>query len=163
VTIEPRIADESADPQRDSVYYAQACAEEVCDIEPAYLSPDDLERFARQALEAAGWGAVIPTFVLDVPDDAAWSGWHEADTRVIHLHPRLLSPWTVLHELAHWVDPRGGHSPRFCANHVELVRAGLGDDAADELLYAYADHGVEVDQTWLGSSSADSLRTGEAL
>lgn len=149
----------SSDYQRDAVYLAEELAREnvegVLNIEVPRLLAEELPGFAARALEGAGWEVdEQPTFVFDVPDDGnvpglglaeAASAWHEGATGFIHLHPRLLDPWTVVHELAHWVDSRDRHGPRFCANYVGLVRAALGDHAAEELLALFAEHGVELD------------------
>lgn len=137
------VADDVLDPQRSAVYLAEELASDAfADTELGDVPADELAEFAARTLTAAGWTFNRPTFVLDVPDHADWSGWHEGATGAIHLHPRLLSPDTILHELAHWVDPRGGHGPRFCSDHVELVRAGIGDEYAEVLLAAYRDFGA---------------------
>lgn len=51
----------------------------------------------------------------------------------IHLHPKLLDPWVLLHELAHFIDPRAGQSPRWAYLYVELVSAMI-DKSAGEVL-----------------------------
>lgn len=148
------IGPEAHDLQRDRVYAAEELAlEELYDSgskEPEWLTPSSLAGFVQRALDTVGWEtACQPTIVLDVVDEDERSGWHEASTGVIHLHPRLLKPWIVLHELAHWVDPRGGHGPRFCANFVLLVRGSLGPEAAQALLTALGELDVDVDEEWL--------------
>jgi hypothetical protein len=143
------------DYQRDAVYAAeQHAVENLLDwhgIYPRDIDPEQLQEFARAALTAAGWsGGPAPTFELAVPDDHERSGWHAGATGIIHLDPRLLSPFTVLHELAHRLRPDGpSHGPMFCAFHVGLVHAALGQDAAQELLDAFAEHEVEVDATYM--------------
>lgn len=119
-------------------------------VEPEELTREDLEGFASKVLAGAGWSiGSPPTFRFDVADESASAGWHEGATGVIHLHPRLLTYRTVLHELAHWVDPRDGHGSRFCANHVELMRAAFGDAAANDMLSTYREWCVSVDMEWL--------------
>lgn len=146
----PRVAAESIDSQRSAVYGAQECAAAEMYTDDAWVDSAALDTFATSVLTAVGWQADPgPVFALDVPDDSEFAGWHEGATGVIHLHPQLLSRWTVLHELAHWVDNRDGHGPRFCANFLELVRAGIGHEAERELLDAFESFGVEVDETWL--------------
>lgn len=147
---EPTVASAAMDPQREAVYAAEE--EAVADYFPELddLTVERVEMFAAEALDRAGWRVEgSPKFDFDVSDDSGSSGWYEASTGVIHLHPRLLYADKVLHELAHWVDPRDGHGPRFCANHLLLVRAALGDDAADGLLWSYQEYGVTVDMEWL--------------
>lgn len=39
------------------------------------------------------------------------------------------SPWMVLHELAHFLDPKGGHGPRFVGILIGLVCRHLDQDA----------------------------------
>lgn len=148
------IASEAHDPQRNSVYAAEELAQETLFDggfeEPERLTPSSLTLFVRRALDAAGWeDAGQPTVVLDVADEDERAAWHEASTGVIHLHPCLLRPWIVLHELAHWVDPREGHGPRFCANLLLLIRGALGPEAGQSLLGAFDELDVEVDQEWL--------------
>lgn len=136
----------------DRVYAAQEWTEENSWVVVEDLSPDKLVGFSVEVLEAAGWDVSRPPeFVLDVPDDSELSG-HAGASNVIHLHPRMLSPWTVLHELAHWIDNRDGHGARFCANLVGLVRAGIGPDDAERLLEEFRDRDVPVDVEWLEGS-----------
>jgi hypothetical protein len=161
----PNIADDAADPQREAVYRA----EELWGYEtdewgddpdelgwggegPAPIGVDELSTFAASVLSRAGWQVnTPPRFVLDVPDDvgdANEAAWHEGATRVIHLHPNLLDPGTVLHELAHWLRPCDGHGPEFCGVHLGLVRVGISERAAELLREAYRESDVEVDETW---------------
>jgi len=80
------------------------------------LAPDEVSDFIAGALAAAGWTAEsAPLVVYDVPDDHELSGWVDQEGS-IHLHPRLVGRWTVLHELAHWLDPRGGRRRRRCCS-----------------------------------------------
>lgn len=152
---EPNVAQDEADPQRADAYLAEEIAREnavaVLGLEiPDRVPAAELTEFTSRALDAAGWDAGMrPTFALDVADDSNFSGWHSGVEREIHLHPRLLDPWTVLHEVAHWLDNRDGHGPRFCANYASLVRAGLGQEAAEELLAQFEVFGVDVDMDWL--------------
>lgn len=127
----------------DLVYQAEAQAEADC-CGDGKVAPDDLVGFCQRALRAAGWSVdQLPEFALDVPDDAEWSG-HAGSSNVIHLHPRLLDHWTVLHELSHWADNRGGHGPIFRANLVSL-HYGIDPDAGNALRWCYVEFGLELD------------------
>jgi hypothetical protein len=59
-----------------------------------------------------------------------------------------LTPWHVRHELAHWLDPRGHHDQRFCANLIDRTAQDFG--VAPQLIRAalayYADYTGEVDE-----------------
>lgn len=141
------------DVQRDRVYAALELAEADSLVSDEWLSPSDLPEFVASALAAADMEAdPQPSIELDVEPDDPLTGWCSASTRVIHLDPRLLSPWTVLHELAHWVDLRDGHGPRFCANLILLVEGTLGVEASDCLWAAFAEEEVQVDEDWLPAS-----------
>lgn len=140
------------DPQRDTVYLAEQAVAELLAAELDgldQLQVADLVPFAQNVMQRAGWsGDAPPTFVLDVADDDDVAAWHEGLTGDIHLHPKLLDRWTVLHEVAHWLRPRDGHGPQFCGVLVDLIDAGIGAEAGVELLAAFADLGVDVDTSW---------------
>ncbi len=107
----------------------------------------EAEAFALDVLARAGWcGDAVPVFVFDVAADDWRAGW--CDGSAIHLHSQLARRWVVLHELAHWLRPMDGHEPELCGVLVGLVRAGLGEEAADRLLDAYRYFDSEVDLTW---------------
>jgi hypothetical protein len=113
------------------------------------IPPDELQSFATLVVERSGWETDPPAeFVLDVPDESEFSGWVDK-AGVIHLHPNLVRPWIVLHELAHYVDPRDGHGPRFCANFLQFVSVELGAEAADVVRDVFNQFSVEVDDEWI--------------
>ena len=117
--------------------------------EEVYLTPEELPGFCAGALAGAGWGGdSLPTFEFDVPDDDELAGWHEGATGVIHMHPRLLSRWHVLHELAHWLRPLDGHGAQYTGTMVGLVRAVMGERTARGLLEDYRVRGLPVDEGW---------------
>jgi hypothetical protein len=58
----------------------------------------------------------------------------------IHLHRKLFNPWLVLHELAHWIDPREGHSHRWAYINVELVIAAIGEGEGQTLRAGFEAH-----------------------
>jgi hypothetical protein len=154
----PRVATAAHDPQRERAYAAEEQAQlEHSDYEDEDdLTPEQLRPYVLDVMARAGWshGDDGPSFVLDVPDEVGETdeaGWVDGVTGTIHLHPRLLDPWTVLHEVAHWLRPRDGHGPRWAAVFVGLIRAGVGTEAGERLLTAYEVHGVEVDPGWLGT------------
>lgn len=142
----------TVDTCRDAVYEAEDEARlALADLgfAPPNLTPDELATYATNVLRDAGWvGDCVPDFVLDVADEDDVSGWHQAVTGTLHLHPRLLNPWIVLHELAHWLRPRDGHGPEFCGVLVGLVGAALGELAAMGLREQYRDCGVSVNESW---------------
>lgn len=118
-----------------------------CDHDMGDLSPDAVAGYMKEALVAAGFGAsAAPIVQFDLAGPGAMSGVHTVDDRVIHLHPDVLRHGLLLHELAHWIDPRDGHGPMFQGNLVTLVDAVLGQEPATDLLDAYRHHGLEPDQ-----------------
>jgi hypothetical protein len=155
---QPRFFAAYRDPQREAVLRAEEETLEHCYaygydqgfFEPEQVAADELQAFARSALVAAGWtcGSDEPTFVLDVPDEADYSAWHEGATGIIHLHPMLLNQDIVLHELAHWCHPTNGHDAQFCGFLVELWHAVFGWEAAYELRSAFRDFQANVEDTW---------------
>lgn len=116
------------------------------DAEGPPLLRSELDGFARETLNAAGRSKVRPpTFSLDIPDDMHWMGVHRRSTRIVHLNPRKLSRWSVLHELAHWLVPFEGHGPVFRAVHCRLVGASFGDFARELLIRKYETFGVPIE------------------
>lgn len=145
--------------QQDAVYVAEERAWEELGLDLSTIDPSTLRDFARTALSKAGCeGDAEPVFALDVPDDHDLSGWHAGKDGVIHLHPRLLRPEIVLHELAHWIRPRDGHGPQFCGMYLSLVCGTLGTEAADELETAFEEFGVRVDRSWYAGDDDAELR-----
>lgn len=138
-----------SDYQRDAVYVAEEwAAGELC-LDHLPIPADDLAMFATTAMTKAEWeDAEPPTFVLDVLDDHEWSGWHSGADDAIHLHPKLLTPETVLHELAHWLRPNDRHGPQWAAVFLKLLEAVLGTDVSDLYAAAFAEFGVDVDGSW---------------
>lgn len=141
-------APDRIDWQRERVYGAEQQAEcECADYDDwEYLTLDTVEPFVLRALAKAEIGnGTPPRFCFDIPDDSNFAGMYRGATHDIWLNPKILCPWTVLHELAHWVEWREpGHGPKFCSTMLELVQAGIGDVAADILRSAYAEFNVEV-------------------
>jgi hypothetical protein len=160
------IAELSQDPDRPAVYLAEeewSTGEWSDDWGDEYLrslsSPEDVVAYMQAALVAGGWTVEAPPVVaFDVPDDSDLAGVHTGADKIIHLHPKLLRPGILLHELAHWVDDREGHGPRFQAAMVSLVDAALGEAVARDLYAAYRHHGLRPDPLDLPdwASSSDS-------
>ena len=91
--------------------------------------PADVPAYFARALESAGYDPVPgPVILWDVEGDSRWFGY--VDDEGIHLHPRMFRPVGLLHELAHWIDPRGGHTSRWAYIYLELVTNMLGQEAA---------------------------------
>jgi hypothetical protein len=151
----PHMAPDHHDPQRDTVYRAeeQAIGESYA-LGDDPIPVDDLATFVATVVAGAGWEvAHLPTFVVDVPDEGDYSAWHEGGTGTIHLHPKLIWPWTVLHEVAHWLRPRDGirptyHGPTFSGVLVGLWHAAFGWHDASTLRETFRDFGVDVDDSW---------------
>ena len=78
-----------------------------------------------------------PTIKWDVSDGDEVSGRYDPIDDALHFHPRILRKSLVLHELAHWVDPRPsdgqGHGAVFLDVLAELVAVEFGDTAAEWL------------------------------
>ena len=97
------------------------------DREHWMLNRHEVGSFLAWATELGGYsGGDPPVVIFDAAssDKAAF-----VDPEGIHLHPKLLEAWTLLHELAHFIDPRAGHSPRWAFIYVELVSAAIGSEA----------------------------------
>ncbi len=150
---EPVIADEKHDPQRERFYLAAELAQELAvDLgseESALLEPADVEAFMLSVLKGTGLeDGAAPKVYFDVADEADYSGWCSGEDGSIHLHPRLLRPDSVLHELAHHVRPRDGHGPQFVAIYVAFLR--LVDPSWAEAFMEMADEvgGIQLDPGW---------------
>ena len=119
----------------------------LIDIDGPSLDPADVAAFADEVMRAGGWVGRSPVVVFDVPDDDDRAGWANLDA--IHLHPRLCDHWTVVHELAHHIDPRDGHDDRWVAIMIRLIGVVFGDEVRKRLLEEYDAAGVPVDREWL--------------
>jgi hypothetical protein len=131
--------DALGDPDMGILYDAEFDAHRL--LPDCYVSPADVPSFARTTLDVAGWASYdSPTFQMeaDTADDGRWAGWVERETGIIYLNPRELTLWTVLHEMAHWIDSSDHlHGRRFRRDHARLVGAGLGDHARETLVFVY--------------------------
>lgn len=119
----------------------------LIDIDGPSLDPADVAAYAGKVMRAAGWVGPDPVVLFDVPDDDDHPG--RVDLEGIHLHPKLCTHWTVVHEVAHWLDPRGGHDGRWAATMILLTRVAFGEAVSERLLEEYQAAGVPVDQRWL--------------
>jgi hypothetical protein len=151
----------------DGVAAAEQYADEATgQLERAKLAPEQLSDFAQDVLQRAGYGGAEPTFVLDVADDDDFSGRVEPDG-TIHLHPQLLDPWIIVHELAHFIDPRAEHGPRFAAHLYNLMVTAFGTDVGHALLSGFDQYGVDVDPRLAGAvsmtPSGKSWRQGDPI
>lgn len=118
------------------------------------IEPDQVEEFVRRTLAAAGWsGDGCPTFSfeeLDASDDGhELSAWTDGPANVIHVDPRTIDRWLVLHEVAHWLRPTDAHGPQYAAVLIGLIAAGIGPGPADVLQRALLQEGIDVDEQWL--------------
>ena len=140
--------------EREAVYRAENRV-----VEEGYLTDDELSilpgevaAWCSAIAHSAGWGTYAPphfrnvvppvfTVAFDLPngnpelDELA--GYYESATDTIHLDPRIVDRWKVLHELAHALDCRDAHGTGFQERMVELVGAAFGDETADALRDAY--------------------------
>lgn len=113
-------------------YVAEENAQEEFPDVASLSEPSAVVPFMVAALEAAEYSTdPEPVVIFDVPDESDRSGY--VRDGVIHLHPKILNPWVILHELAHSIDPRQGHSARWAFIYVELVTAVIGVDAGAAL------------------------------
>jgi hypothetical protein len=134
--------------QSTAVGAAEFCARAFGPEDDA-IEEDQVGDFLRRALSTSGFRLADPVvaFDLDDPDaldrllESGAAGLLEHDWNlhglvkngVIHLHPGRLNKWTVLHELAHYIAPRGIHGPIWCRIYVDLVSGSLGIEAGDAL------------------------------
>lgn len=140
------------DPCQQAVYDAEEVWREDADMlgladpdEPT-VTPGEIDDFIASVFRKAEWPqSNPPVVVFDVRDDDEFSGMVTSADDVIHLHPRLLSRTTVLHEMAHWLDLRGGHGPIFQANLITLYDAEFGTEAAVVLYECFIEQGLAPD------------------
>lgn len=149
-----RLASDSEDPHRDAAYLAEECFREIIesDGDLPHIEAAELDGWLSNIQRRAGLiGGASPTFAFDVTDEDDLAAWHQGHTGAIHLHPRLIHPVIVLHEVAHWIRPADGHGAQWAAVFVGLIGAGLGEQARVELLEAFRDCGVPVDESWMAT------------
>lgn len=116
------------------------------------MRPEDVVPFAERTIAAAGWSGDGPPVVVVFDVDAEAedrAGYFTLPERAIHLDPRLATPFVVLHEVAHFVDWRDEHGPRFVAILYGLLRATYGADLAEYYLAEIDAEGCPVDWEWI--------------
>ena len=150
-------ADQDAVYTAEETWQFEAADMGYLDSQPDGLQPEQVSAFAVSTMQKAGWKGTVPTIEFDVPDEHHFAGWYSGRDHVIHLHSRLLSPTTVLHELTHWLDNRDRHGPIFQGNFVSLIDAAYGEDASRLLLDHYVEHGLTPDP-WRLPKWAEDLR-----
>lgn len=129
----------------DEVYAAEELVCEGLLDDVLAVRPDEVGGLCSEIAAGAGWvgydpgcGSIPLTFrvLFDLPADnpelAGLAGWVDPQG-TIHLDPRFLNRWTVVHELAHAIDGRDGHSEGFRQRLVELVAVAFGSEIADQL------------------------------
>ena len=135
------------------VYQAEEEATmEFFDLEHDYpdrVEPENIEGFIRSALQGAGWtGGELPEIRLDIPDEDWRSGRFRRgpDGEWFSFHPKILCPFSILHEVAHWCANAGDHGPKFRGAHLGLLRAGIGEMAAECFARWYTEAGLDWDR-----------------
>ena len=107
---------------------------------------DQVVPFMLFALDKTGWETdEVPRVVFDLTRDDEVVGVVSGVDRCIHLNPELLSPQLVLHELAHWLDGRDGHGPRFQATFIDFIDRLYGGEASAALFCGLMEEGLEPD------------------
>lgn len=138
-----------SDYQRDALYAAEEHAEGELWFDNDPMTPEAVAEFVANALVRAGWEVDRqPKVVFDVADDDERSGFYSAADEALHLHPKLLRPPVVLHELAHWCRPNDLHGPQFCGAYLTFLEAVLGREVAEQFATSFDSHGVVVDAAW---------------
>ncbi len=102
------------------------------------LTQEEAAAFVADVLARSDFGTEDrPSIVWDVPDDSELSGRYDPADDALHLHPRIIRKSLVLHELAHWIDPRPrdgqGHGSAFLETFTTLIGPAFGEDAAAAL------------------------------
>lgn len=130
----------------DAYYEAETVAQEECfDVSDDPIAPGDVPAFLARAMTAAGYDPADgppPVVLYDIEDESRWSGL--VDDAGIHLHPKVVRPWLLLHELAHWLDPRAGHSPRWAYNFAQMVDGVLGVEPGARLRAEFDERGLPL-------------------
>ena len=111
-------------------YEAEDTVRDNFDTEPL-ASTDEVIPFIISALNAVGYMEGPWPIVHFDADDSDKVGLVNEDG--IHLHPELINPWILVHELAHWLDPGLGHSARWAHTYVELVTVAIGREEGEAL------------------------------
>lgn len=127
----------------DAYYEAETVATEECyEVNDDPIAADDVPDFLARAMATAGYDPADnhPPVLFDIEDESRWAGLvNEAG---IHLHPKLTRPWILLHELAHWLDPRAGHGTRWAHNYAAMVDGMLGTEAGARLRAEFDERGL---------------------
>lgn len=152
---------DSGHPDTPKVYAAQSEAAEFflghgTIPDPAIpLRVDEVETFMRSVLDSLGETArALPTTEFGSTGHDALAGKYDCERNVIVLDAFELNRWRVLHEMAHWLDPKArsgepDHGPVFRILFHALIAAGLGDEAGRKLAEMFAESQVPLgDENW---------------
>lgn len=118
------------------------------------LTAAQAEAEAVEILSRAGYENPQVTVELVVWPAEMRNGFYDPVRNVIggFVEPIGIGRNVLMHELAHWMRPRVGHGPQFRAAHATLVGIVFGRDTAAELVGAYEDHGLTLDEFWFNQS-----------
>lgn len=112
------------------------------------LVAEETTAFMRKTLDSLG---EVAREVVDVEfgstGHAALAGRYDFERNVIQLDTTELNRWKVLHEMAHWLDPKArsgepDHGPAFRVLYRTLVATALGDEAGAMLVSMFTEFGV---------------------
>jgi hypothetical protein len=119
------------------------------------LQEEKVESFVRSVLDSLGETArALPIVECGSTGHDALAGKYDYERDVILLDTFELNRWRVLHEMAHWLDPKArsgdpDHGPIFRILFHALISAGLGEEAGSKLAEMFAEFGVPLgDQNW---------------
>lgn len=139
----------------EMVYEAeeQACYEffDWFSDHPEKMPQGEVPAFIKRAVDGGGWPyAKLPEIRFDLPDgDWRAANFHMGgDGTYISFHPKLLCPFTILHEIAHWLVPLDRHGEAFRGANIGLIRAGIGDEAAEIFADKYAEYDLPVNANY---------------
>ena len=114
-------------------------SEEYYDMEygpSEYFKTDDLPKIAKMALEKRGYelNGETPQFEFDIPDDSDMAATFDAETSVIHVHPKILSGFNLSWALSRWLHPHlsAFQLHRYFGDYLQLLKI-LVDRQAYEL------------------------------
>ena len=133
--------------QQKNVYTAQQF---VTCLSKSFTDIEDVQRYADSLTSSVWWeknyGHV--TRIDAIPHNtlkcSVASCTDDGKVGIIAIAPNMMTQRTVLHEIAHCIDPSQGHNSTWARTFLTLVYFAVGSEEYQELREAFVNNNVDI-------------------